>query len=50
MVYFVPFFVARSMSSGPPQVDDEDLLDAPPQRPRGDRGVCGKVMGFFGFY
>ncbi|CAM9263741.1 unnamed protein product [Laminaria digitata] len=41
--------VQRS-SGGPTQVDDADLLDAPPQRPRGDRGVCGRVMGFFGFY
>ena len=44
------FFCARSMSSGSTQVDDADLLDAPPQRPRGDKGVCEKIMGFFGFY
>lgn len=48
--YMCTFLFARSVSSAPAQIDDADLLGAPPQRPRGDQGVCRKIMGFFGFY
>ena len=32
------------------EIDDADLLGAPPQRPSGDRSVCGRIMALFGFY
>ncbi|CAM9123821.1 unnamed protein product [Sphacelaria rigidula] len=31
-------------------VDDADLLGAPPQRPRGEASICGRIKQFFGFY
>lgn len=46
----LPFVASRVVSSEAMEVDDTDLLGAPPQRPRGERSVCGRVMAFFGFY
>lgn len=32
------------------EIDDADLLGAPPQRPNGAKSVCGRIMALFGFY
>ncbi|CAM9166376.1 unnamed protein product [Pylaiella littoralis] len=32
------------------EIDDADLLGAPPQRPRGDMSVCRRILAAFGFH
>eukprot|EP00903_Cladosiphon_okamuranus_P017556 g16170.t1 len=40
----------RATTGDAMEVDDADLLGTPPQRPSGDRSVCGRIMALFGFY